>query len=127
MSVQVENLEKNMAKPVSYTHLTHSPFIINSVDNAVIYDLEKNLLVENGLSDVPYACLLYTSGVSSDIVLKNYWIGNDKFADRFNAVLFGGSQIIRADELENEDTEDSVVLEHRKQAEGCLLYTSRCV
>ena len=32
---------------------THSPFIINSVDNAVIYDLEKNLLVENGLSDVP--------------------------------------------------------------------------
>ena len=34
---------------------THSPFIINSVDNAVIYDLEKNLLVENGLSDVPYA------------------------------------------------------------------------
>ena len=56
--------------------------------------------------------------MSSDIVLKNYWSGNEEFADLFNAVLFGGSQIIRADELENEDTEDSVVLEHRKQAEG---------
>ena len=55
--------------------------------------------------------------MSSDIVLKNYWSGNEEFADLFNAVLFGGSQIIRADELENEDTEDSVVLEHRKQAE----------
>ena len=56
--------------------------------------------------------------MSSDIVLKNYWSGNEEFADLFNAVLFGGSQIIRADELENEDTEDSVVLGHRKQAEG---------
>ena len=56
--------------------------------------------------------------MSSDTVLKNYWSGNEEFADLFNAVLFGGSQIIRADELENEDTEDSVVLEHRKQAEG---------
>ena len=51
-------------------------------------------------------------------MLKNYWSGNEEFADLFNAVLFGGSQIIRADELENEDTEDSVVLEQRKQAGG---------
>lgn len=57
-------------------------------------------------------------GVSADTVLKNYWSGNEEFADLFNAVLFGGSQIIRADELENEDTEDSVVLEQRKQAGG---------
>ena len=39
-------------------------------------------------------------GVSPDTVLKNYWSGNEEFADLFNAVLFGGSQIIRADELE---------------------------
>ena len=57
-------------------------------------------------------------GVSPDTVLINYWSGNEEFADLFNAVLFGGSQIIRADELENEDTEDSVVLEQRKQAGG---------
>ena len=34
---------------------THSPFIINSLENATIYDLEKHLLVKDGLADVPYA------------------------------------------------------------------------
>lgn len=33
---------------------THSPFILNSLEDAVIYDLENKILVENGLSDVPY-------------------------------------------------------------------------
>ena len=51
-------------------------------------------------------------------MLKNYWNGNEKFADLFNAVLFGGSQIIRADELENEDTEASAVLAHRNHMQG---------
>lgn len=39
---------------IQFIMSTHSPFIINSVDNAVIYDLEKKILVKNGLSDVPY-------------------------------------------------------------------------
>ena len=51
-------------------------------------------------------------------MLKNYWNGNEEFADLFNAVLFGGSQIIRADELENEDTEASAVLAHRNHMQG---------
>ena len=33
---------------------THSPFVLNSLDNVVIYDLENHIIVENGLSDVPY-------------------------------------------------------------------------
>ena len=33
---------------------THSPFVLNSLDNVVIYDLENHIVVENGLSDVPY-------------------------------------------------------------------------
>jgi len=33
---------------------SHSPFILNSIDNAVIYDLETNNLVENGLANFPY-------------------------------------------------------------------------
>lgn len=33
---------------------SHSPFILNSLENAVIYDLENHVLVENGLEDVPY-------------------------------------------------------------------------
>lgn len=33
---------------------THSPFILNSLDNAVIYDLEKRMLVSNGMKNLPY-------------------------------------------------------------------------
>ena len=51
-------------------------------------------------------------------MLKNYWNGNEEFADLFNAVLFGGRQLIRADEPENEDTEASAVLAHRNHMQG---------
>lgn len=53
-----------------------------------------------------------------DIILKNYWRDNEQFADFFNAVLFGGEQMIQPDELEDLDAESSTVLEHRKYAEG---------
>lgn len=33
---------------------THSPFVLSSLDNAVIYDLEKEILIEDGLKDLPY-------------------------------------------------------------------------
>lgn len=53
-----------------------------------------------------------------DIVLKNYWSDNEQFADLFNAVLFDGETIIKADELEDLDTEESTVLENREYAES---------
>lgn len=53
-----------------------------------------------------------------DTVLKNYWSDNEQFADLFNAVLFEGKQVIRPEELEDVDTEESVVLEHRGYAES---------
>ncbi|WVK74368.1 hypothetical protein BIV16_03985 [Roseburia sp. 831b] len=51
-------------------------------------------------------------------MLKNYWRNNEQFADFFNAVLFGGEQIIHSDELEDMDTEESSVLEHKQYAES---------
>lgn len=33
---------------------THSPFILSSVDNAVVFDLENQTLVSNGLGNLPY-------------------------------------------------------------------------
>lgn len=39
---------------IQFIVTTHSPFILSSIDNAVIYDLEKHLLVQNGLDNVPY-------------------------------------------------------------------------
>lgn len=55
-------LQKNIMKllttvfpNIQFIVSSHSPFILNSLDDVVIYDLEKNLLVEQGLSDVPYS------------------------------------------------------------------------
>ena len=53
-----------------------------------------------------------------DTVLKNYWSDNERFADFFNAVLFHGEQRIFPEELEELDTEESTVLEHREYAES---------
>ena len=42
-----------------------------------------------------------------DTVLKNYWSNNEQFADIFNAVLFDGEEVIKPEELEDVDTEES--------------------
>ena len=39
---------------VQFIVSSHSPFVLNSVDNVVIYDLERHTLVTDGLTDVPY-------------------------------------------------------------------------
>lgn len=55
-------LQKNIMKllttifpNIQFIVSSHSPFILNSLDNTVIYDLENKTLVKNGLSDVPYS------------------------------------------------------------------------
>ena len=53
-----------------------------------------------------------------DTILKNYWSNNEQFADLFNAVLFDGKQMIKPDELEEMDTEESTILEHREYADS---------
>lgn len=55
-----------------------------------------------------------------DVVLKNYWNDNERFADFFNVVLFHGEQRIFPNELEELDTEESTVLEHREYAESIM-------
>ncbi len=59
-----------------------------------------------------------TQDLKPDTVLKKYWNNKEQFADLFNAVLFGGEQIIFSNELEDADTEESSVLEHREYAES---------
>lgn len=39
---------------IQFILTTHSPFVLNSTANAVVYDLEKKLLVKDGLTDLPY-------------------------------------------------------------------------
>ena len=39
---------------IQFIMTTHSPFILNSAPNSVVYDLEKHQLVEDGLTNLPY-------------------------------------------------------------------------
>lgn len=39
---------------IQFIVTTHSPFVLNSISNVVIYDLERSLLVEDGLVNMPY-------------------------------------------------------------------------
>ncbi|MGL5411055.1 MAG: AAA family ATPase [Cetobacterium sp.] len=39
---------------IQFIITTHSPFILNSLNNVIIYDLEKNILVTEGLTNIPY-------------------------------------------------------------------------
>jgi hypothetical protein len=55
-----------------------------------------------------------------DTVVKRYWSNNEQFADLFNGVLFHGKQVIQPEELEDMDTENSTVLEHRGYAESMV-------
>lgn len=39
---------------IQFIVTSHSPFILNSIENAVIYDLENRIFVGNGLNNIPY-------------------------------------------------------------------------
>ena len=43
---------------IQFILTTHSPFILNSAPNAVIYDLEKRILVEEGMENLSYEGIL---------------------------------------------------------------------
>lgn len=49
--------------------------------------------------------------ITPDSAGKTYWRQNEEFADLFNAYLYGGKQIIIADELEEQDTDASGIIE----------------
>ncbi len=53
-----------------------------------------------------------------DAALKEYWKNNERYADFFNAVLFEGGQVIKAEQLEERDTEESNILELGNQSES---------
>jgi predicted ATP-binding protein involved in virulence len=40
---------------IQFIVTTHSPFVLNSIANATVYDLERHILVKKGLSDASYS------------------------------------------------------------------------
>lgn len=72
---------------IQFIVTTHSPFILSSIDNAVIFDLENKTLVSDGLANLPYEGIVEgyfdTDRLSSDL--------RNKF-ERYKA-LVGKSQL----------------------------------
>ena len=51
---EILSLLVQMYPKIQFIVSTHSPFILSSIDNAVIFDLENTTLVSDGLANLPY-------------------------------------------------------------------------
>ena len=58
--------------------------------------------------------------VKPDVLLKDFWRPNERFADLFNAVMFQGEEVLRAEELQEMDTDVSGIIQLKDQAESLV-------
>lgn len=84
---------------IQFIVTSHSPFILNSIRNVVIYDLEKNLLVENGLDNVPY-----------DGIVEGYF-GADKLSDALKKKFERYKTLVKKKCLSDEELNEIAELE----------------
>lgn len=85
---------------IQFVITTHSPFILSSLDNAVIYDLENRTLVKSGLKNLPYEGIV-ESYFEVDVLSKEL---REKF-ERYKA-------LVSKDELTDEEYEEIDRLEY---------------
>ena len=52
-----------------------------------------------------------------DTALKNFWSDNQRFADLFNAVLFNGKEVLKAEDLKEVDTDVSSIIKFNDHIE----------
>lgn len=76
---------------IQFVVTTHSPFIINSINNAVIYDLENHTFIPNGLNDIPYEGIV-ESYFNVSLLSKD-------LEEKFNRY----KELVKKDQLEDED------------------------
>lgn len=84
---------------IQFIVTTHSPFVLNSIDNAVIYDLETQKLVKDGLANYPY-----------DGIVEGYYHA-DKLSSDFRAKINRYKELVEKLELTDEDYAEIVELE----------------
>lgn len=84
---------------IQFIVTSHSPFILNSLENVVIYDLEKHLLVENGLEDVPY-----------DGIVEGYF-GADKLSDILREKFVRYRELVKKQALSDDEISEIAELE----------------
>lgn len=72
---KILDLLTTMFSNIQFIVSTHSPFILNSIENVVIYDLEQQILVKNGLADIPYDGIVegyFSASVLSDSLINKF-------------------------------------------------------
>lgn len=84
---------------IQFIVTTHSPFVLNSIDNAVIYDLETQKLVKDGLTNYPY-----------DGIVEGYFHA-DKLSSDLRAKFSRYKDLVGKLELTDEDYAEIVELE----------------
>ena len=55
--------------------------------------------------------------IKPDVILKNFWKNNERFADLFNAVLFHGEQLLNPSDLMEADTDISSIVTFKEHTE----------
>lgn len=63
------------------------------------------------------AITTHSNKVKPDVILKNFWHNNDRFADLFNATLFHGKPFLQPDSLVDVSTDVSAVVKHNTHAD----------
>lgn len=84
---------------IQFVVTTHSPFILNSLENVVIYDLENKLLVEDGLGNIPY-----------DGIVEGYF-GADKLSDTLKRKFERYKSLVKKNTLSDDDVSEIAELE----------------
>lgn len=79
---------------------THSPFVLNSLDDAAIYDLEKKMLVSNGLQNLPY-----------EGIVEGYF-GVDRLSDELKKKFYRYRELVKKEELCDEEYAEIEELEY---------------
>ena len=59
----------------------------------------------------------HTRNVKSDVIFKEFWRNNERFADLFNAVVFGGKEVIKPEILQEMDVDVSGVIQMKDYKE----------
>ena len=53
------------------------------------------------------------NATKADVILKDFWRQNERFADLFNAVIFRGKQVIKPEDLTERDTDMSGIIQFK--------------
>lgn len=84
---------------IQFVVTTHSAFILNSLDDAVIYDLENRILAAEGLANVPY-----------DGIIKSYF-NTDTLSDLLRRKFERYKELAYREQLSDDDFSELAELE----------------